>query len=67
MMNMLKKFIDFDKSKKLFFDNLYLIDEKFVIKIPIVEKEKICEEINNKIKIEKFELTKYIYLITYEE
>jgi len=67
MMNMLKKFIDFDKSKKLFFDNLYLIDEKFVIKIPIVEKEKICEEINNKIKIEKFDLTKYIYLITYEE
>ena len=57
------KFIDFDKYEKIFYNNLYLNEFKIVIKIPCVSIEKECE--NNEIKIEKFDLGKYNYLVSY--
>ncbi|MBN1216722.1 MAG: hypothetical protein JXA99_14945 [Candidatus Lokiarchaeota archaeon] len=58
----LNKFIDFDRDQNVFYNNLYIKDCDFVVKIPLSE-EKIKP---NKIKIEKFNLTKYTYLLDYE-
>lgn len=58
------KFIDFDKDRKIFYNNLYLDDFKIVIKMPCVSTEKDIDQ--NLIKIEKFDLVKYTYLLTYE-
>lgn len=57
----LKKFMDFDKNKKILYNNIYLNEYKVVIKIPINLKENTQE----KIKIEKFDLAKCVYLFTY--
>ena len=63
------KFIDFDKSEYVFYDNLYLCDQKIVVKIPICKKhyaEKNEESnANRRVKIEPFNLTKYTYLTSY--
>ncbi len=63
------KFIDFDKSKNLFYDNLYLCEQKIVVKIPICKgrtlERKEPYDANKKVKIEPFNLTKYIYLTSY--
>jgi len=58
----LAKFIDFDKNHKIFYDNIYLDEFKFVIKIPLYAEE----ESNQDIKIKKFDLTKYTYLLSYD-
>ena len=59
-----KKHIDFDKSKQIFYDNFYFGENNMVLKIPILGvKDKIsCDDI----KIEKFDITKYMYLLFYE-
>ncbi|MBN1215961.1 MAG: hypothetical protein JXA99_11050 [Candidatus Lokiarchaeota archaeon] len=56
------KFIDYDKYNRVFYDNLYLNDEKLVVKIPLQF------ELMNKdlFKIDVFDLTRYTYLISYE-
>ena len=67
------KFIDFDKSKSMFYDNLYLCDQKLVVKMPICKrlysKRREVSETNRtdlrKVKIEPFSLTKYTYLTSY--
>ncbi|MBY9007460.1 MAG: hypothetical protein KGD63_11950 [Candidatus Lokiarchaeota archaeon] len=61
-MNSLTKFIDFDKSARIFYDNLYLNDEKLVVKVPLYFKEMN----KNRVKIDVFDLTKYTYLISYD-
>ncbi len=53
-------FIDWDKYKNRFYNNLYLEDFKFVIKMPLIENEDLD------IKIKKFDLTEYTYLISYD-
>ncbi len=58
----LSKFIDFDHHHKIFYDNLYLNDYDFVIKIPLI----LRYEFQEKIKIEKFNLAKYTYILDYE-
>ncbi|TXT57147.1 MAG: hypothetical protein BAJALOKI2v1_530011 [Promethearchaeota archaeon] len=58
----MKKFIDFDKNEKVFFDNFYLDDEKLVIKIPLSAVEENPKE---DLKIEHFNLAKYVYLTAY--
>ena len=55
-------FIDWDKYKNRFYNNLYLENYKFVIKIPLIQNEKSDLDI----KIKKFDLTEYTYLISYE-
>lgn len=58
-----RKFIDYDKGKKIFYDNLYLDEFKIVVKIPL-----FCKSKSNKkedIKIKKFNLERYTYLLSY--
>lgn len=57
----LSMFIDFDKTEKVFYNNLYLPDYDFVIKTPIIKNE-YTEE---KIKFEEFNLAKYVYILDY--
>ncbi|MGQ4874168.1 MAG: hypothetical protein ACP6IY_08870 [Promethearchaeia archaeon] len=61
----MSRFIDFDRNKKIFYDNLYFDDFKIVIKIPICNLKN-----GNKCKdllIKKFDPAKYIYIFTYEK
>lgn len=58
----IQKFIDWDKIENVFYNNLYLEDCKLVVKIPLVPKRDSEEEI----KIKKFNLEKYTYLISYD-
>jgi len=62
--NHLNKFIDFNKNNEIFYDNVYLNDIKFVIKIPLQDSRK-KRSINN-IRIEKFNLTNSIYMFNYD-
>jgi len=57
----MSKFLDFDNQQAIFYDNIYLEDCKFVVKMPLVRKWE-----QKDIKIEKFDLTKYTYLLAYE-
>ena len=57
----INKFIDFDNNNQVFYYNIYLKDYKTAIKIPIAESKK--EKHVESIKIEKFDLTKYIFLL----
>lgn len=58
----IKKFIDFDKYRTNFFNNLYFEEFDIVVKMPLLN------DINsdNNLKIEKFNLTKYCYLLSYD-
>ncbi|MHA1497443.1 MAG: hypothetical protein ACTSRT_07820 [Promethearchaeota archaeon] len=50
------------RYKNCFYNNLYLEDYKVVIKIPLIkDKPK-----KNDLKIKKFNLAKYTYLVSYE-
>ncbi len=58
----LKNFLDLDKKNKLLYNNIYLDDIKIVIKMPLVAQE----EREFEVIFEKFDLTKYNYLVAYE-
>jgi len=58
----LQKFIDWDKFENVFYNNFYLDNYKIVIKMPLLPKE----ELKNEIKIKKFNLEKYTFLISYD-
>lgn len=69
----LAKFIDFDNRKKVFYDNIYLEDYKLVVKYPLArgESKEVMvklekQESKDQIKVEKFDLTKYTYLLSHE-
>jgi len=57
-------FLDWCKYTNIFYNNLYLEDYDWVIKMPIIPQG---SETQNKIKIKlkKFNLTKYTYLLSY--
>ncbi|MEJ2294206.1 MAG: hypothetical protein P8Y23_05500 [Candidatus Lokiarchaeota archaeon] len=55
-------FIDWDKYKNRFYNNLYLEDFKFVVKMPLIQNERVDLDI----KIKKFDLTEYTYLVSYD-
>jgi len=61
----LKKFIDFDRRKEVIFDNLYLDDQKIVVKMPLLDKGKNNKFFKRDVKIEKFNLSKYTFLLNY--
>ncbi|MHA2037704.1 MAG: hypothetical protein ACW972_04940 [Promethearchaeota archaeon] len=56
-----QKFIDWDKCKNIFYNNIYLENQKIVIKMPLIPIEGSEEDI----KIKKFDLSKYTFLINY--
>ena len=55
-------FLDWDKYKNCFYNNLYLEDYKLVIKIPLIKDKPRRDDL----KIKKFNLAKYTYLVSYE-
>ncbi|MFW9874794.1 MAG: hypothetical protein ACFFG0_16930 [Candidatus Thorarchaeota archaeon] len=57
----IQKFIDWDKCKNMFYNNIYLENWKLVIKMPLIPRKNSEEDI----KIRKFDLEKYIYLCSY--
>ena len=58
----MNKYIDFDKNRMVFYYNFYLKDLNYVIKIPIFKKTNKRIEV----KTEKFDLTKYTFLLNCE-
>jgi hypothetical protein len=54
-------FIDWDKFKNRFYNNLYLEDFKIVVKMPLI----LRHEEKETVKVKRFDLTKYTYLISY--
>jgi len=58
----ISKFLDFDKNKSIFYDNIYLDDYKIVVKVPLTDKQKAEKDM----KINKFDLTKYTFLLSYD-
>jgi len=58
----IQKFIDWDKFENVFYNNFYLDNYKIVIKMPLVPRK----EPKNEIKIKKFNLEKYTFLISYD-
>ena len=58
----LSMFLDFDKEKNVYYNNFYLEEYDSVIKIPLTHKKSIDEEL----KIEKLNLTKYTYLFDFD-
>jgi hypothetical protein len=57
----IQKFIDWDKCKNIFYNNIYLENQKIVIKMPLIP----TEDSEDEIKIKKFDLEKYTFLINY--
>ena len=55
-----RKFIDFDKNRMRFYNNLYLDDVKIVVKMPLIGEK------GEELKVEKFDLTKYTYILAYD-
>jgi hypothetical protein len=63
-----KKFIDFNSENKNFYNNFYINNEELVVKIPILssnQNQKIEKNQDERIKIERFDLSKYTYLTGY--
>ncbi|MFX1566803.1 MAG: hypothetical protein ACFFCV_00390 [Promethearchaeota archaeon] len=58
----IQKFIDWDKFENVFYNNFYLDKFKIVIKMPLIP----IEEGKDDIKIKKFNLEKYTFLISYD-
>ena len=57
-----QKFIDWDKFKNVFYNNFYLQNFKIVVKVPLFPNRDSKEDI----KIKKFDLEKYTFLISYD-
>jgi hypothetical protein len=57
-----RKYLDWDKFENKFYNNLYLDEYKIVVKIPLIKSDNIEEDI----KIKKFDLEKYTFLVSYD-
>lgn len=63
-----KKFIDFDKQRHIFYYNVYSDENHYVLKIPMVEEIGDHQSRQKKeFKIEKFDLTKYLFILNCEQ
>ena len=58
----ISKFLDFYKNKEIFYDNIYLDNYRIVVKVPLTDKQKAEQDM----KINKFDLTKYTFLLSYD-
>ena len=56
------KYLDWDKFKNRFYNNIYLDDYKIVIKIPLIHTEKSQDDI----KIKRFDLERCTFLLSYD-
>ena len=57
-----RMFLDWCKYKNIFYNNLYLEDYDWVIKMPLILQG---SENQKEIKLKKFNLTQYTYLLSY--
>ena len=57
----IRKFIDWDKCRNTFYNNIYLENWKIVVKMPLIPRNGSEDDI----KIRKFSLEKYTYLCGY--
>ncbi|MFX1499033.1 MAG: hypothetical protein ACFFBH_16070 [Promethearchaeota archaeon] len=57
--NWMKQFLDYSKSRKKFYENVYIEEENLVIKIPLNNHDNGNE---TNFLIEQFDITKYVYL-----
>ena len=55
-------FLDWCKYKNTFYNNIYLEEYDWVVKIPLIPRN---SEKREEIKLKKFNLTKYTYLLSY--
>jgi len=55
-------FLDWCKYKNTFYNNLYLEECDWVIKMPLIPRNSDSQD---DIKLKKFDLTKYTYLLSY--
>lgn len=58
----IQKFIDWDKFENVFYNNFYLENFKIVVKVPLFPNLDPKEDL----KIKKFNLEKYTFLISYD-
>ncbi len=58
---LIQRFIDWDKYKNIFYNNIFLENQKIVIKMPLI----LTEDSEDDVKIKKFDLEKYTFLINY--
>ncbi len=58
----ISRFLDWCKYKNIFYNNLYLEDYDWVIKMPLIPQG---SETQKEIKLKKFNLTQYTYLLSY--
>ncbi len=56
--------VDFDRGTQIFYTNIYFKENKMTLKMPLVSMKE--REIQNDIKLEKFDVTKYVYLMHYD-
>ena len=73
-----KKYIDYDKEIQVFYHNYFFVDYKIVLKIVLTtplsinsnrfndKKAKMTEGKDSGLKLERFNLSKYVYLLYYE-
>ncbi|TFF97814.1 MAG: hypothetical protein EU541_07700 [Promethearchaeota archaeon] len=61
----ISRFIDLEKNKSQFYTNIFLEKEHIVIKTPFTIKRSENNNTDMNLKIERFDLTKYIYLVDY--
>lgn len=61
-MVLLKKFINFDKNRKIFYDNIWINEEKIVIKMPLLEDQ----DLKDNLKIEEFNLANKVFVLAYD-
>ncbi len=59
-----KNHIDYDQIDQIFYENIYFEISDVVLKIPLMSLIKQIS--NDDIKIEKFDITKYTYLLHHE-
>jgi len=59
---LIQKFIDWDKFENVFYNNFYLQNYKIVIKIPLAPRKRNKDEM----KIKKFDLENYTFLVSYD-
>ena len=55
-------FLDWCKYKNTFYNNIYLEEYDWVIKMPLIPKD---SDTQDDFKLKKFDLTKYTYLLSY--
>ncbi len=56
-----KNYLDLDKNNDQIHDNVFLNDYKIVIKVPLLENQNV----RNRIKIKKFNLSHSVFLTSY--